>query len=362
MLRDLVRVVFAAGFAALFLGAPAALAQTAPPMGAAQSFAVLGNTTVTNTGPSVVSGDVGVSPGTAVTGFPPGVVVGGNIHTTATSLAGPAQIAAASVYTNLAGQSCTVDLTGQDLGTLPPLTPGVYCFSAAAALTGTLTLNSGADPNAVFIFKIGSALTTASNSVVLLNGAGAPCNVFWQVTSSATLGTNTSFVGNIVALASITMNTGASLRGRALARNGAVTLDSNTVDASVCAITPPAGCPAISFAPATVPNGIVGVPYALTFTGSGGTGPYGFSVIAGALPPGLTLTGGGLLSGTPTVANPAYSFTIRAVDANGCFVTRPYTMAVLAAVPTLPQAFTLMLALALTAVGYFLLRQRSRAG
>jgi hypothetical protein len=214
----------------------------------------------------------------------------------------------------------------------------------------------------VFIFKIGSTITTATDSVVLLTGAGAPCNVFWQVGSSATLGTRTQFVGNIVAFTSITMNTNASLRGRAIARGGAVTLDSNTVDASVCALALPPGCPAINFAPPTVPNGIVGVPYTVQFTGSGGTGPYGFSVVAGALPPGLTLTGGGLLSGTPTVANPAYTFTIRAVDANGCFLTRPYTMAVLAAVPTLPQAFTLLLALMLTAVGYFLLRQRSRAG
>ena len=125
MLRKLAIGSTAAGFAVLFFGVPAALAQVAPPMGAAQKFGVLGASTVTNTGPSVVRGDVGVSPGSAVTGFPPGVVVGGNIHTTATSLAGPAQLAATSVYNNLAGQPCTVDLTGQDLGTLPPLTPGV---------------------------------------------------------------------------------------------------------------------------------------------------------------------------------------------------------------------------------------------
>ena len=126
-------------------------------------------------------------------------------------------------------------MTGQDLGGLT-LTPGVYCFSSSAQLTGTLTLDAQGNPNAVFIFKIGSTLTTASNSsVVVINTGGnssIACNVFWQVGSSATLGTGTSFAGNILALTSITLNTGANVSGRVLARNGAVTLDTNNV--TVC--------------------------------------------------------------------------------------------------------------------------------
>src|SRR4029077_17131484 len=120
------------------------------------------------------------------------------------------------------------DLTGQNLGG-KTLTPGVYCFASSAQLTGALTLDAQGDANAVFIFKIGSTLTTASaSSVVLING-GSPNNVFWQVGSSATLGTTTAFVGNIVALTSITLTTGVVVSGRVLARNGAVTMDTNTV-------------------------------------------------------------------------------------------------------------------------------------
>ena len=168
-------------------GASPASAQTAPSLGAAQSFAVLGASTVTNTGSSVITGDLGVSPGTAVTGFPPGLVVSGTIHG-ADAAALAAQDAVTAAYNSLVGQACTQDLTGQDLGG-QTLTAGVYCFSSSAQLTGTLTLNAQGNANAVFIFKMGSTLTTASaSSVVLING-GSPGNVFWQVGSSATLGT-----------------------------------------------------------------------------------------------------------------------------------------------------------------------------
>lgn len=129
-------------------------------------------------------------------------------------------------------------LTGQDLGGLT-LVAGVYCFSSSAQLTGTVTLDAQGDPDAVFIFQIGSTLTTASGSNVnLVNGAQA-CNVVWQVGSSATLGTATTFRGNILALQSITLNTDATVEGRALARNGAVTMDSNTVTRTTCAQPPP---------------------------------------------------------------------------------------------------------------------------
>jgi hypothetical protein len=222
---------------------------TAAVLGTADSFAVLGGQSVTNTGPSVVTGDLGVSPGSSVTGFPPGTVVAGTIHA-ADALAAQAQAATTTAYNNLAGRAPTANLTGQDLGGLT-LVPGVYRFSSTAQLTGTLTLNAQGDPNAVFIFQIGSALTTASNSrVALINGARA-CQVYWQVGSSATLGTNTDFLGSVVALTSIAANTGADVEGRLLARNGSTTLDNNRITRASCEdITTPPTTP-----PTTTPSG-----------------------------------------------------------------------------------------------------------
>jgi hypothetical protein len=195
------------------------------------SFAVLAGSTVTNTAtPTVVNGNLGVSPGSAVTGFPPGVVTDGTIHA-ADPAAALAQSDLTTLYSDLAGSACNDSLTGQDLGG-KTLAAGVYCFATSAQLTGTLTLDAQGNPNAVFIFQIGSTLTTATASSVLLVNGASSCNVFWQVGSSATLGTGTALVGSIVALTSITLNTGAGLSGRALARNGAVTLDDNAV--AVC--------------------------------------------------------------------------------------------------------------------------------
>jgi len=202
-------------------------------LGTAESFGVLGGSTVTNTGDSVIHGNLGVSPGTAVTGFPPGIVVApGTIHS-ADAVAGQAQVDLTTAYNDLMGRPFDVDLTGQDLGG-KVLIPGVYAFDSSAQLTGLLTLNGQGNSASQFIFQIGSTLTTASNSAVLLiNGANGN-NVYWAVGSSATLGTNTAFQGNIVALTSITLNTGATLNcGRALARKGAVTLDNNTI--TLCA-------------------------------------------------------------------------------------------------------------------------------
>src|SRR5581483_8601927 len=140
-------------------------AATAPSLGTAINFAVLGGSSVTNTGATVVNGNLGVSPGSAITGFPPGIVVPpGTIHA-ADAVAGGAQSDTTIAYNALAGQPCDFNLTGQDLGGLT-LIPGVYCFSTSAQLTGTLTLNAQGNPDAVFIFQIGSALTTASNSSV----------------------------------------------------------------------------------------------------------------------------------------------------------------------------------------------------
>jgi hypothetical protein len=207
-------------------------AATAPSLGTAASFAVLGGSTVTNTGATVVNGNLGVAPGSAVTGFPPGVVTGGTIHR-GDAVARQAQSDVSAAYTALASQPCNSNLTGQDLGGMT-LTAGVYCFSTSAQLTGQLTLDGQGDPNAVFIFQIGSTLTTASAaSVLLINGASS-CNVFWQVGSSATLGTGTAFAGSILALTSNTLTTAASVNGRVLAQNGAVTMDTNRVSSSAC--------------------------------------------------------------------------------------------------------------------------------
>jgi Ice-binding-like len=212
-----------------------------PPLGTASNFAVLGASTVTNTGSTIVTGDLGVSPGTAVTGFPPGTVIGGTIHSSDT-IALRAQNDVTAAYVNATGQSCNDNLTGQDLGG-KTLTPGVYCFSSSAQLTGQLTLNSQENPTSVFIFQIGSTLTTASHaSISRINGTQA-CNIFWQVGSSATLGTNTDFSGNILALTSITATTGARSNGSLYARTGAVTLDTNTVTRSPCATPAPTPTP-----------------------------------------------------------------------------------------------------------------------
>lgn len=309
-----------AAFALFFFGASPALAQIS--LGTAQSFGALAGSTVTNTGTTTVTGNVGVSPGSSVTGFPPGVVTGGTIHMN-DALAVQAQNDLTTAYNSIVATPCTVDLTGQDLGGLT-LTPGVYCFSSSAQLTGNLTLNALGNPNALFIFKIGSTLTTASGSSVQVINSGSTCNVYWQVGSSATLGTTTNFVGNILALTSITMTTGANISGRLLARNGAVTLDTNNI--TVCGAGAP--CPVITVNPATLPNGVFGTAYNQTVSAVGGTAPYTFAVSTGTLPNGLTLNPTtGLISGTPSAAG-TFPFTITATDANNCPGSRSYSIVI----------------------------------
>ena len=233
--------------------AGSARAQTAPTLGTAQGYAVLGGSTVTNTGATIITGNLGVSPGSAVTGFPPGTVAGGTINA---ANAGAAQAEADNVtaYGALADEACNTTYgVPTDLGGLT-LVPGVYCFTSSAGLTGTVTLNAGGNANAVWVFKVVSTLITASDAVVALTNGAQQCNVFWQVGSSATLGTGTQFIGNVLALASITLDTNATLAGRALAQSGAVTLDTNTVSTTACSVPVVPVAPTIgsSFTPATI--------------------------------------------------------------------------------------------------------------
>jgi uncharacterized repeat protein (TIGR01451 family) len=203
-------------------------------LGSAATFGVLGASTVTNTGFTVITGNLGVSPGTAITGFPPGIVTGGEF-TDSNPVAVTAQSDALIAYNTAASLPLTEVLTGQDLGGLT-LGPGVYFFASSAQLTGTLTLDAQGNPNAIFVFQIGSTLTTATGSAVVMINGGVPHNVFWQVGSSATLGTATAFQGNIIANTSVTATTGASVLGSLIALNGAVTLDDNLITAQP---TPP---------------------------------------------------------------------------------------------------------------------------
>lgn len=193
------------------------------------NFAVLAGTTVTNTGGTVITGDVGVSPGSAITGFPPGQATA--LHS-ADGAAAQGQAALTAAYIDAAGRSGGTPVAGDLTGLT--LVPGTYKSTSSLGLTGDLMLDAQGNPDAVWIFQISSTLITGSNSRVFMINNGNPCNVFWQVGSSATLGTNSVFKGNIMALTSIGLATGAQMEGRALARNGAVTLDSNTVTGCVC--------------------------------------------------------------------------------------------------------------------------------
>ena len=210
-------------------------------LGTAGDFSVLAGSTATNTGASFIDGGhVGVSPGTSLTGFLPGVIQAPFTTHSADATAAQAQADLTTAYNAAAGLPMTQDLTGVNLGGLT-LLPGVYKFSSSAQLTGALTLNANSDPNAQFIFQIGSTLTTAAGSsvVVMNNVAAQPCIVFWQVGSSATLGAGNEFQGHIMALASITVGAGTAIvSGSALASTGAVTLDTDRIVGCAGSVVP----------------------------------------------------------------------------------------------------------------------------
>nr|WSZ15758.1 ice-binding family protein [Streptomyces canus] len=283
---------------------PANAIATPVPIGTTlATYGVLGGATVTNTGPTVVEGlNVGVSPGTAITGFtgpPAGTVTPpGTLHA-ADAHAGQAKIELTTAYNQAAGQSLNPvvynDAPHEFGGQV--LTPGLYRANSSAGITGTLTLDAQGNSNAVWVFQIGSTLTTAAeNSTVSFVNGASPCNVFWQVGSSATLGTHTSFVGTILANTSISATTGATVNGRLLADaggtgNGAVTLDTNRIFLGPCATGGTGG---------TTGGLITGGVIAGTTTGGTTTG----GTATGGTATGGTATGGtttgGVIAGVPT--------------------------------------------------------------
>lgn len=390
------------GFAALLLvSAPALAVATAPPLGTTQSFGVLGASTVTNTGNTIIRGDLGLSPGSSVTGFPPGIVVPPGTTHVADAVALGAQNDATIAYNNLAGQACDfgpfgpTDLAGQTL------VPGVYCYSSSVQNSGIVTLNGVATD--VWVFKIGSTLTTGPGASVL--GTGSKCNIFWQVGSSATLDTTTAFKGTVIALQSITMNNGVILNGKALARNGAVTLINDTVDPSGCAGAPPGGVglfKVISPAPVGV-GGVSTLTIALTNTNAAVatlTAPFSDNFPAGLVistPPNVattcgvgvpTATAGGSTVTLPTgstipggsIATPGFcTLTVNVTVPNGgCFLNTVPIGALQtsggnntaspavslcaipnAGIPTLSQWAMIVLALLLAFAGFAAMRRRN---
>jgi hypothetical protein len=242
-------------FAAIFLlvVGPAAEAAIVPtvPLATSAEYAVLGGSTVTNTGPSILDGSLGVWPGPAITGFPPGLVLAPSTTHTNDAVAQQAQSDLTAAYDDAAGRPLDATTTA-DLGGLQ-LQGGVYAGPSRGALglTGTLTLDGAGNPNSVFVFQTNSTLITEVGSRVRLINGAQECNVFWQVGSSATLGTGSVFVGNVLALTSISVDSGVLVHGRALARNGAVTLINDTFTAPTCDMTPQATTTTTTEAPAT---------------------------------------------------------------------------------------------------------------
>jgi LPXTG-motif cell wall-anchored protein len=260
--------------------ANAAIVPTVP-LASAANYSVLGGQTVTNTGPSVLNNSVGVSPGTAITGFPPGIVTPPAIvDANASATAAQAQADLTAAYLDAAGRPLNAETTA-DLSGLT-LVGGVYSGPSKSplSLTGTLVLDGEGDPNSVFIFQTDSTLITGSASTVSLINGAQECNVFWQVGSSATLGTGSVFAGNILALTDISVTTGVTVHGRALARNGQTTLDSDVFTSPTCDLTTSVTTTTAVAAATTAPaDTTTTAPAAATTAPGGGTTP-----VAGTIP------------------------------------------------------------------------------
>lgn len=256
------------------------IAATSVSLLTADSFAVLGGSGITNTATSTITGNIGSYPTVSISGFPPGVLVGTNHAGDAVTQSAKTDLTAA--YNNAAGQT-PVSTVPTELGSTTKYA-GVYDTAAGTlGITGTLTLDAQGDPSAIFIFKAASTLTTASASVVsLINGAQA-CNVFWQIGSSATLGTGSNFKGSILAFSSITDNSGSTIEGRLLARNALVTLNNTIVTVPTCVLTPSVGRSTAPAALAPVPVvppliNVTKIPSPLTLPLGGGSVTYTYNV------------------------------------------------------------------------------------
>ncbi|MFZ4894689.1 ice-binding family protein [Plantibacter sp. Mn2098] len=291
-------------------------------LGSAASFSVLGGESVTNTGPSVLAGDLGVSPGTSITGFPPGII-GGTQHPT-DAVAAQAQADALVAY-NTAGSltpstSGLADLTGLSL------TPGVYS-GGALSLSGDLTLAGTAE--SVWVFQAASTLTIATGARILLTGGASACNVFWRVPSSATIQGGAQFVGTVLASESITAVTGATIEGHLLASNASVTLDTNVITAPTgCAATPGTVTTSPEVQASIPPTGTVGTPYSFPATATGSPAPT--YTVTGTLPGGLQIDAAtGVISGTPTTVG-TFTFTVTASNGAAPDVTTEYTITIAA--------------------------------
>ncbi|OIH94501.1 ice-binding family protein [Curtobacterium sp. MCBA15_001] len=305
-------------------------------LGTAASYGVLGASAVTNTGPSVINGDLGLSPGTSITGFggAPDGTVNGTTHQT-DAAAAQAQRDTTTAYDVAASLSPTqtglTELNGLSLS------PGVYSGGALAlANNGALTLAGSAD--SVWVFQAASTLTIGSASRITITGGASSCNVFWQVGSSATVGTGAQFQGTVLAQQSVTATTGATVVGRLLARTGAVTLDTNTITASTGCPAP--GTPSETVAP-TITSGTpaaatAGTPYSATVTATGTPTP---TFTATGLPAGLTIDSTtGVISGTPTTPGDS-TVTITASNGTTPDATQTVTLTVqpgATATPTAP--------------------------
>jgi hypothetical protein len=263
------RILGLTAFLAVFLTGPALAAQPPVGLGTAGGFAILASQTITNTGATTITGDVGLSPGTSVTGFET-VTLHGTQHV-ADAPALQAQSALTTAYNDASGRTPVTTIAAQLGGQV--LVAGVYASQDGAfLLTGALTLNGEGNPNAVFVFQAAATLTTASGSSVVLSGSAQSCNVFWRIGSSATLGTRSALRGTIMAQVSITMTTGASLDGRALARTGAVTLDTNVIAPSACTVAAATPTPAPAAAASSTPAARTVPPTSTTGSGDSGSG------------------------------------------------------------------------------------------